>query len=68
LARHLHTPISEIEDMEWDRFDAYAKAADEILRAESGKPSRRKPNLPESQRTVAEQADKLLREIVASKG
>jgi hypothetical protein len=54
--------------MEWDRFDAYAKAVDEILRAESGKPSRRKPNLPESQRTVAEQADKLLREIVASKG
>lgn len=54
--------------MEFDRFDAYAKAVDDILRAESGKSSRRKPNLPEGQRTVAEQADKLLREIVASKG
>lgn len=54
--------------MEWDRFDAYAKAADDILRAESGKASRRKPNLPAGQQTVADRADKLLREIVASKG
>lgn len=37
LARHLHTPLSEIEDMEMDRFDAYLAALDVILRAESPK-------------------------------
>ena len=37
LARHLHTPIPDIEDMDWDRFDAYAAAMNTILRAESPK-------------------------------
>jgi hypothetical protein len=37
LARHLHTPIGEIEDLDWDRFDAYAAALAVILRAETEK-------------------------------
>lgn len=32
LARHLHTPIGEVEDMEMDRFGAYANALAAILR------------------------------------
>lgn len=37
LARHLHTPISEIEDMEMDRFAAYSEALGRILKAEAGR-------------------------------
>lgn len=37
LARHLHTPISEIEDMEWDRFGAYSDVLARILKTEAGK-------------------------------
>ena len=35
LSRHLHTPISEIEDMEIDRFAAYSAALARILKAEA---------------------------------
>jgi len=34
LARHLHTSISEIEDMEWDRFAAYTAALGRVLKSE----------------------------------
>lgn len=37
LARHLHTPIGEIEDMDVDRFAAYSAALGRILKAEAGK-------------------------------
>lgn len=37
LARHLHTPVSEIEDMNVDRFAAYSAALGRILKAEAGK-------------------------------
>jgi hypothetical protein len=37
LARHLHTPISEIENMEMDRFTAYSAALNCILKVEAGK-------------------------------
>lgn len=37
LARQLHTPISEIEDMDWDRFDAYSQAMVRIQKAEAPK-------------------------------
>ena len=37
LARHLHTPISEIEDMEMDRFTAYSAALNSVLKSEAGK-------------------------------
>jgi hypothetical protein len=37
LARHLHTPVGEIEDMEMDRFTAYSAALNNILKAEAGK-------------------------------
>ncbi|ABE63166.1 hypothetical protein Nham_2375 [Nitrobacter hamburgensis X14] len=60
LARHLHTPIGEIEDMEMDRFEAYSKALDTILFAESGKPGRRKFNLPDGHESIAEQAGAVL--------
>lgn len=35
LARYLHTAISEIEDMEMNRFDAYSAALGIILDAEN---------------------------------
>jgi hypothetical protein len=37
LARHLHTPIDEVEGMEMDRFTAYSAALNSILKAEAGK-------------------------------
>lgn len=37
LARHLHTPVGEIEDMDVDRFAAYSTALGRILKAEAGK-------------------------------
>lgn len=37
LARHLHTPVGEIEDMDVDRFAAYSTALGRILKAETGK-------------------------------
>ena len=37
LARHLHTPVPHIEEMDRDRFDAYAAAMNDILRAENPK-------------------------------
>jgi hypothetical protein len=36
LARHLHTPVSDIEDMELDRFEAYGAALNRLLKAEAG--------------------------------
>lgn len=36
LARHLHTPVGEIEGMEIDRFTAYSTAVIAILKAEAG--------------------------------
>jgi hypothetical protein len=56
MARHLHTPIGEIEDMEWDRFDAYSDAVHTILRMESGKPTPRK-------QAVAEQIDAVMDDV-----
>lgn len=41
LARNLHTPISEIEDMEIDRFNAYSDALNVVLRAENGSEQRK---------------------------
>jgi hypothetical protein len=37
LARHLHTPIGEIEDLDWDRFIAYQEALGRVLSAENPK-------------------------------
>lgn len=37
LARHLHTPIGDIEDMDCDRFDAYVAALGRVLAAERPK-------------------------------
>lgn len=39
LARHLHTPVSEIEDMDWDRFDAYLAALGRVIVAERPGPA-----------------------------
>lgn len=35
LARHLHTPIPDLEEMDWDRFELYAGALGDVLRMES---------------------------------
>lgn len=35
MARYLHTPIPDIEEMDWDRYDAYAKAMNVIIKAEN---------------------------------
>jgi hypothetical protein len=37
MARHLHTPVSEVEDMEWDRFAAYQASLARILKSEQPK-------------------------------
>jgi len=37
VARHLHTPVGEVEEMDWDRFLAYSAALRSILKFEAGK-------------------------------
>lgn len=64
LARHLHTPIGEIEDMEIDRFTAYSAALNNILRAEAGKPGGAKGN---GQATVAQKAAEAFDDVVAKR-
>lgn len=39
LARHLHTPIPDLEDLDWDRFELYARALGIVLRMETPKKS-----------------------------
>lgn len=52
LARNLHTPISEIEEMEMERFNAYSDALNIVLRAENGSEQRK----PEGQPSTGAQA------------
>ncbi|MGX7741545.1 hypothetical protein [Rhodopseudomonas parapalustris] len=37
LARHLHTPIPDVEEMFWDRFALYIDALNVVLRMEAPK-------------------------------
>jgi hypothetical protein len=34
LARHLHTPVGDVEEVDWDRFEAYIAALNRILKIE----------------------------------
>ena len=61
MARNLHTSISEIEDMEMDRFNAYADALNIVLRAENGSEQRKH----EGRQTTGAQARVAFNEAVA---